>query len=438
MGNTGKLNRQRVCVVGLDGVPYPLLARLAGDGTMPAVAELISLGKLFRMRASLPEISAVSWTSFATGANPGRHGIFGFVDLKPDSYALRFPNFHDCRAATIWERLGGAGGLSVVINQPFTYPVRSMRGFLVAGFVALDLERGVFPTELAARLKKAGYSIDIDTHACRTDRERLWRELDETLEGRRRAVEMLWNEDWDYFQVVVTGTDRMHHYAWDHLVDPAASHHDAAIAYYRNVDRFVGEMWRRFRDREGGDEAIERFYLLSDHGFCGIEQEVYLNRWLQQEGYLEFSSVSPGSLEEISEGSRAFCLDPARIFINRKGRFPRGFVSDEEAPALSQEIAGKLKQLAFGGRPVIREVFAREEIYSGPFTSQAADLIAVGNEGFDLKSQLGSDDIFARTDLTGMHTWDNAFVITGTKLETPLTIHDLAANIECCLGIERK
>lgn len=437
MGITGKHGRQRVCVVGLDGVPHSLLARLTGDGTMPAAADLISLGEFYRMRASIPEISAVSWTSFATGANPGRHGIFGFVDLKPDSYELRFPNFHDCRAATIWERLGGAGGSSVVINQPFTYPARSMRGFLVAGFVALDLERGVFPAELAPRLKQVGYSIDIDTIACRSDRERLWCELDETLEGRRRAVEMLWKEDWDYFQVVVTGTDRMHHFAWDHLVDPAAEFHQAAIAYYRNVDRLVGEMWNRFRDLEGSDEAIERFYVLSDHGFCGIEQEVYLNRWLQQEGYLEFDGPQE-SLEEISKGSRAFCLDPGRIFINCKGRFPRGLVSDDRAPALAQEIAGKLKRLEFEGKPVICEVFSRQEIYSGPFVSQAADLIAVGNEGFDLKGRLGSDEVFARTDLTGMHTWDNAFVITGALLETPLTIHDLAAKIENRLGIERK
>ncbi|HUX08631.1 MAG TPA: hypothetical protein VMX35_15120, partial [Acidobacteriota bacterium] len=105
---------------------------------------------------------------------------------------------------------------------------------------------------------------------------------------------------------------------------------------------------------------------------------------------------------------------------------------------LAQEIAGKLKRLEFEGKPVICEVFSRQEIYSGPFVSQAADLIAVGNEGFDLKGRLGSDEVFARTDLTGMHTWDNAFVITGALLETPLTIHDLAAKIENRLGIERK
>ena len=405
---------------------------------MPAVAELLELGELHRMRVSIPEISAVSWTSFATGANPGIHGIFGFVDLKPGSYEVRYPSFADCRARTIWERVGSAGGSSVVINQPFTYPVRPMSGSLIAGFVALDLERATHPPELLPKLREAGYRIDIDSPACRADRERLWRELDETLESRRRAVEMLWGGGWDYFEAVVTGTDRLHHFAWDQLTDPGAEDFGQATAYYSNVDRFVGEIWRRFR-KEEGEGAIERFLLLSDHGFCGIEQEVYLNRWLQEEGYLDFDSPEPESLEEIAEGSRAFCLDPGRIFINSKARFPGGTVDEKDVPSLAAEINDKLSQLRREGREVVRKVFTRDEVYAGPQAARSADLVALGHRGFDLKGRLlpRSAGVFGRSGLTGMHTWDDAFALSGAELDEPLMIWDLAGKLEAILGLER-
>jgi predicted AlkP superfamily phosphohydrolase/phosphomutase len=343
MTRTAALNR--VCVIGLDGVPCTLLEKLADEGVMPAVAELRGLVPLRRMRVSIPEISAVSWTSFATGANPGVHGIFGFVDLAPGGYQLRFPRFTDCRAATIWDKVGYAGGSSVVINQPFTYPARPLEGALVSGFVALDLEQSVYPTGLVPELERIGYAIDIDTSACREDHELLWRQLHETLEGRRRAVELLWPRDWTYFQAVVTGTDRLFHFLWDAVEDAEHAHHTAAMEYFLAIDRFIADTWERFRDGNGGDGAIERFFLISDHGFCGIRSEVYLNRWLQQEGYLRFGSDPPAGLEDMDPDSRAFCLDPGRIFINAADRFPAGSVPRGQVAALLEEIQTKLGNL---------------------------------------------------------------------------------------------
>ena len=112
--------KNRVCVIGLDGVPFPLLQDLSSRSVMPRFSELISAGHLHRMRASLPEISSVSWTDFMTGTNSGTHGIFGFTDLKPGSYDLRFPNFNDVKAETLWDRLGKVKKTSIIVNQPST------------------------------------------------------------------------------------------------------------------------------------------------------------------------------------------------------------------------------------------------------------------------------------------------------------------------------
>jgi len=421
---------KRTLVVGLDGVPHSLLTRLAAEGVMPNAARLLLLGHLSKMKVTLPEISAVSWPSFMTGANPGTHGIFGFVDLKPGSYEVRFPSFRDLKVPTMWDRLGQRGKRCVVVNQPSTYPAREIPGVLVSGFVAISLKKAVWPPAALPALEKMGYEIDIDTARARGDHAYLIGALDSTLKGRRRAVDHFWKEPWDFLEVVVTGTDRLHHYLWDALDDASHPYHSAFLDYYRKVDAFVGELASRFAKESGRAEEGEGLFLLSDHGFTGIVQEVRVARWLVDNGYLSFGKEKPDSLDDISPSSKAFVLDPGRIFVNRKGRFPKGSVDDAGARAVVAEIKAGLSELRWEGRPVVERVFERDEIYSGPETPNAPDLVVVGHHGFDVKGTIREPDLFGRTPLTGAHTWDDAFFWSLRAAPEDLDITRLAAIIE--------
>ena len=102
--------KKQACVVGLDGVPCTLLRTMMENGVMPRTREIVARGALRSMTVTLPEISSVSWSTFMTGKNPGEHGIFGFTDLKPGTYDLRFPTFRDLRTETIWDLIGKNGG----------------------------------------------------------------------------------------------------------------------------------------------------------------------------------------------------------------------------------------------------------------------------------------------------------------------------------------
>ena len=150
-------NNKRAVVVGLDGVPHSLVEKLAADGTMPHLAELGGSSPFARMTVTLPEISAVSWPSFATGLNPGGHGVFGFTELKAGTYDVRFTSSADVKAPSIWDRLGRVRKRAVVINQPSTYPANAINGALVAGFVAVDFDRAIMPPPLRAKLRALGY-----------------------------------------------------------------------------------------------------------------------------------------------------------------------------------------------------------------------------------------------------------------------------------------
>ena len=421
-----KREKKRVCVIGLDGVPYFLLSDLAHKEIMPTVSGLLGRGHLHRIKASLPEISAVSWSNFMTGTNPGSHGIFGFTDLKKNSYELRFPNFLDLKKDTFWDKLGEKKKRCIIVNQPSTYPARKIRGILISGFVAIDLSKAVYPINLKISLEKMGYQIDVDTYKSRNDHDFLWQELDRTLSSRLKVFDALWREDWDYFEFVITGTDRLHHFLWNAYDDQNHTYHQNFVDYYRRLDETIARIVTAFRKINKEEEAL---YLLSDHGFTAIQQEVYLNAFLEKEGYLKFKSKSPQNLNEIDESSYAFAMDPNRIYLNLRGRFPQGRVEESEKKNVKREIANRLKNLEYKGKSVVREVFDAQEVYSGPYLPDGPDLIVLSEPGFDMKGSVKKKEIFGRSSLQGMHTWDDAFFWSKKEHGPDLAISDLASII---------
>jgi predicted AlkP superfamily phosphohydrolase/phosphomutase len=150
-------------VVGLDGVPASYLCERVAAGTMPALAELLGQGRLLAMESSVPPVSSVAWASLTTGVNPGRHGIYGFTELRPGTYDLRFPNDTSILVPRVWDRLAESGRRAVVLNVPGTYPARAASGSLVvSGFVSPRLTRSVSPPGWFGRVEELGYRTDVE------------------------------------------------------------------------------------------------------------------------------------------------------------------------------------------------------------------------------------------------------------------------------------
>ena len=255
----------------------------------------------------------------------------------------------------------------------------------------------------------------------------MFRELDQTLALRKQAVEFFWDElDWDLFEVVKTGTDRLQHYLFDAIENESHKRHSQALAYYKKIEEFIKFCWELFYKGQSGDQEGEGFYLLSDHGFCLIKVEVYLNVWLRKNGYLEFEKEPPEEMKDLKKTSKAFSLDPSRIYLHRKSRFPEGFLTEAQALALRNELKEKLLQLEFESEKVLRAIYFPEEIYSGPEIYRAPDLILVSKPGFDLKGNITQTEIFGNTDLTGMHTYDDAFFWARECNQEKVKITDLA------------
>jgi predicted AlkP superfamily phosphohydrolase/phosphomutase len=258
------------------------------------------------------------------------------------------------------------------------------------------------------------YRIDVDSRKAADDPDGLLDDLEATLKRRRMAAGYFWKQErWDYFQVVVTGTDRLHHFLWKAVDRREDARHQRAMDYYRRLDDFIGGLWDRFHEGRSADREGEGFMLLSDHGFSGLRRDVRLNAWLQDNGYLEYAKEDPASVADIDpQRTRAFALDPGRIHINARERFAGGCVGASEVSALREEMAAKLRALKFEGEEVVARAFTREEAFHGPKQGLAADLVVIGRAGFDLKGTTKGREIFAESRFQGMHTWDDAFLWT--------------------------
>lgn len=434
-----KRKGKKACVVGLDGVPHSLLCAMMDKGIMPNTRRIMGDGVLRSMTVTLPEISSVSWSTFMTGKNPGEHGIYGFTDLKENSYDLCFPMFRDLKCETIWDRLGRSGLQSIVVNQPSTYPAREIPGVLISGFVAIDIDKALYPRKYLASLARARYRVDIDTEKCRDDPERLFLGLGFLLNCRKAIIEELWRkEDWNLMEIIVTGTDRLHHFMWDAWEDPAHEHHESFLNYYRQVDDFVG--W--VHDKFAGESDDNNFFMLSDHGFCGTRHELNVNSILEEHGFLSFDAGGDkdAGLGAINESSRAFALDPARVYIHRKGRYPNGRVEERDVAAIKRDLTAVFESVEHEGVPVIRRVFDGDQEYSGPHKASGPDLMLIPKNGYDLKGRVGAPAIIGDRRLQGMHTWDDAFFYSAradllSESET-LTIIDTPWKVVRSLGIE--
>jgi len=123
-------------------------------GELPAFARLRRMGFYSRLATTCPAQTPVAWSSFATGTNPGGHGVFDFVSRDPATY---LPDFaltrfekpknmfspprvrNQRRGVPFWCVLNAADVPAVVLRCPCTFPPDEMGGRMLSGVGVPDL-----------------------------------------------------------------------------------------------------------------------------------------------------------------------------------------------------------------------------------------------------------------------------------------------------------
>jgi predicted AlkP superfamily phosphohydrolase/phosphomutase len=395
----------RVVVIGIDGTPHSLIDRLMDEGRMPHFASLVRKGHIRPINSVYPTVSSVAWSSFMTGVNPARHRIYGFLDRNLGSYETFIPTASHMRAPTLWEKLSEIDRRVIIMNVPVTFPPKAVNGILVSGFLSPSLDRATYPASVGRELAAMGYRLDIDPWKARESKQRLLEDFQLTLAKRVEAMfHFMDSEPWDFFQCHIMETDRLHHFLWEDMVTGHPQYSPAFYDCYTQIDEVLGQVAQRLDDHT-------TLIVLSDHGFCTLKWEVQVNHWLAERGWLGFEKTPPQSLADIAPESRAFSLIPGRLYLNLRGREPRGSVAPADYEVVREELATMAMEMRDPdtGAPMIGKVLRREEIYEGPHLDEAADLILVPHRGYDLKARLHSEAFVSKGALSGMHTYDDAF-----------------------------
>jgi predicted AlkP superfamily phosphohydrolase/phosphomutase len=432
---------RRALVIGLDGLPLSLARQLAAAGTMPCLGALLDGGSTAELIAPVPEVSSTSWATFLTGANPARHGIFGFTDLRPGSYEVYFPNLTHLRAPPLWDRAAELGLATLSLNVPGTYPAPRINGAVVSGFVAPLAERAVQPPRLAEAIHRFGYQIEAEVGDVAAQPGAFVGRLQRALASRERLFShLLVTEPWDLAVMIVTETDRLQHFLWRQLSDPREELHELTVDFYRDVDATVASLI----SCAGGDTEV---FVISDHGFGPAHCQFHANAWLRARGWLAPPSVSP-QLTALEGSTQIFALDPCRFYLHRKDRFPAGGLSPGQADDLAAELAAALRELRWrdgavgpelDGPLLISEVYLRDEIYHGPLADRAPDVVAVPAAGVQLRGAWRGDTARAPGIHTGAHTRGDALLWTSISDITAgiVDMADVAPTILGCLGADQ-
>jgi predicted AlkP superfamily phosphohydrolase/phosphomutase len=241
------------------------------------------------------------------------------------------------------------------------------------------------------------YTQGMPCHTWAVNEKRLTEEpfLKETLEVLREKIAML-DVELERFERGILfcyfeTPDIIQHMFWRYTdskhplceKDAPKKYKDMKEEWYKKMDIILGKVMNQV-DKD--DVVI----VLSDHGFNTFRRVAHVNTWLRQNGYLALKNQVAKSGAELLQDidwskTKAYSIGFGAVYINQEGRERDGIVKPgKETELLKKEISKKLKEWFDGkfNQPVVNSVYAREEIFWGPYAYRAPDLYIGFNIGY--------------------------------------------------------
>jgi predicted AlkP superfamily phosphohydrolase/phosphomutase len=236
------------------------------------------------------------------------------------------------------------------------------------------------------------------------------------------ALNYLLTQKFDFLFFYFSTVDLDSHVFWRHQ-DVQHPAYDAAVdSPYANVirDRYVrmDQIVGQVMSQLGANDVL---YIMSDHGFTSFRREFNLVAWLEEQGYLIYTSPVKKRLSQFYSDidwsqTRAYGVGFSGVYLNLKGREAAGVVDPSEADALLEQIRTQLLSLTDQGQPVFHQIYRSRDIYRGSAATNGPDLILGYNAGYGPSdhSVLGtwSSEVLAdhRDGFSGQHEVDYVLV----------------------------
>ncbi|MCA9890051.1 MAG: alkaline phosphatase family protein, partial [Anaerolineae bacterium] len=456
----------RLIVLGLDSATFDLIIPWVNEGRLPNFEKLLATSAWGSLVSTLPPITAVAWNSFATGKNPGKHGVFDFVARAENSYQVSLVNGGQRRAEPYWRMLDNVGIAAGVVNMPMTYPPDQLEnGFMISGFDAPGTNANfAYPESLKPILKKNNYVIS----PLAKSRKEWVEKLSQSFEVQEKTFfELMEQRPWNLLTMVFMQLDVVHHLFWREMDEQDPIFGEVILNMYQRVDEMLGRLL-------GSLDHNTNLMIVSDHGAGHLKKAVSINQWLWEKQLLHFRETKaryrvvsqftersfgwmkrslPDTLKSWVKSRFGWLRDKAEtaltlgefdwektkafsvgeyggVFINVAGREPHGSVQQSEYEKVRDEIIDGLQTLRdpVDGATIVRKVWRREELYTGSQVSSAPDLILEWGFAYDCHERAGggqdsvfSDNIqyqvFANYRKTGVHRRDGIIILHGEPIK---------------------
>lgn len=412
----------KVLIIGWDGATWDIAKPLMAQGKLPNLSKLFSDGSHAYLNSTTPPMTLPSWSSMLTGCNPGKHGIFDFLQHNDDGVP-EFSNSTHRLVPTFHRMLSDRGGRVVSLAVPTTWPPEPVNGVMVSGFdspVSTGIDGSFcYPQsiykELLNRfggLRFADFQESTIGAGWHSDARKLL--LREIQRKEDIGCWLLEKERWDSFMLLFGESDTASHHFWMHYDESSPRHDPKATKELRET---IPDVYQRL------DLALGRLIesakpnvvcICSDHGFGGAGvHAIYLNRFLEKHGWLKYhKQIQVGGLRSglgMADRARAaavkfipsslqgkvFRAIPNRVLSKIERRVRYGNIDHERSLLLSdemnygatiryqksptpgqlEEIKGALLDWKVDGEPVVSDVFHRDSLYWGDGVRRSPELI---------------------------------------------------------------
>jgi predicted AlkP superfamily phosphohydrolase/phosphomutase len=486
------MSRTAPCVlIGWDGATFDLLLPWVQEGRLPNLRALMGRGTARRLRSVIPPISPAAWVSILSGMNPGKHGILDFKEFNASDYVSTQPalvNSTHFSGTTILDVLSERGKRVCGLQLPMTYPVWPVNGLLLAGIPNPDDTQAYTypPGRDFGLLRPAGLRRRVS-----------YTELLENCTFHIRKLTDIFcqvvKEDYDWYGVYYRESDDFHHHYWRLLNENYAGYDreeavqmgNPILTIYQLLDKELGRLVEAQPDAN--------FFLISDHGGTAIgRRRFYINCWLAQHGFLELNRSLHGVFQRVAsragsmlkpwlprqlllnlqnekptlaraairlrnstgaiswEATRAFAVHlnfpTAGIQVNVRGRERHGCVQPgAEYEQVRGELICKIKSTTdpVTGLPIVKEVFRREDLCSGPYLDRIPDILVHFDTSILTRTEL-APQIWGETpesdlrQLSGDHDLNGILAAAGPDVDpagflSDATILDVAPTMLCAM-----
>jgi len=465
-------------VIGLDGGEWDVINPMIENGELPNLAKLKSSGISGPLESITPPVSPPAWNSIQTGTNPGKHGIFDFSTFD-ENYNRRSVNSSDRDAVPFWQIMNDEEITTGLFKTPFTYPPDDIDGFMITGFPTPNIvEDFAAPDPLNARVGPVEDLFE-DWSLQQSNNYAAFKEnLIQVAERQTDLfIELVRDYETDVSMTVYDGSDRVQHFFWKYFdethprYDPDSPLVGAIEEYYATVDRGIG---RILEEVEDDCDVI----ILSDHGFGPLSDDIYIQEWLEREGFLsrtepesenfgiddvlattlklgwetlkkinlsaEVKSILPASWFQFGNDlqadfhddivwkeTQAFftTLSGQSLYVNVDDTFSEGTVPRDQYDEVVEAIRRSLYSLTHPdtGEKLVEEVFRSTEEFEGQRVADAPDLIVRTVPSCTMKGGRSESLIKPSAqnghDRSGDHRTDGILIASGPSFETG-TIED--------------